>query len=83
MALRDVADASVAAFWCSIENPKCTADRLLQTEEQAKQCCLARAVGTNDGHKLATLEAKVRVSPNNLIGIACYNFFACDDLSFD
>src|SRR5207245_1967738 len=69
VALRDVADPRVAPVGRSSEYLDRAADGLLQSQEQAEECCLSSRVWPDDGHELSSTKGEVGVSPNYLVPV--------------
>jgi hypothetical protein len=48
---------------------------MLEAEEQAKERCLARSVGTNYCNELSSTERKVRIAPYGLVSVTRRQIF--------
>ncbi len=70
MALRHVADQWISPSCVCVEYLDVADKRLLQSEEQAKQCCLPGTIGTDYCYELATIDVESSVLPDRFARIA-------------
>jgi hypothetical protein len=68
--LGNVADPRIATLGLGVENCNVAPKRFLQSEKQTKEGCFACPIGADDRYKLAAVDGKISVPPDDVIRVS-------------